>query len=329
MYKFFQRSINNLIIFILTIGVTFCLFSCDEKVDLLTLALDSLKLEVSNISGPINLAKQLFYNYEGTDYCFDITWSYTNEENWKDLIDCNSYYLLEPKKVYDDFQFELVATIAKDKNIKSKSFSGHYCNIDTPLTGIDLLYSLNDNEEATIQGIAISIYDDKRFVFQDENKSIVVQAENSNSLLYETIINITLRVRKTKLNLNGQSYDKVTAEFISYKLASSVSIEIQKKYKNYDLKEIYNAYITPNKENFDKLNQVIIKTSGLIDSDDQNYFVVSDNAKIKIANVDASDFKLLLGECIGMNCSIDFFVNPIIEENVLVDYEFLIIDIFL
>ena len=328
MIKCFQKLINNLLIPIM-IGIAFCLTSCNnDEVDLLDLALNTLKPDLNEVNKPLNLTKHIFFKYNGLEYNFDVEWTYDNEEKWKSLTDYGNYYVLEQKEEYDDFYFNLNATIRLENEYKSKTFSGHYVNKNESLKGIDLLYTLDSGEEITLEGMAINIYKDNCFVFYDGMKSITVEETDNKNMTFNVEIELVLKVEKNIFSIGNENVEKIIVKYVNHhNIDGSYGEKENYKINSYNLEKLYNLSKTINMDNYNELNYAIVQTNGYIEMLNGEYFISVNDISLKISNVNSIDFAILMLDCVDSYCTVDLYVDFVIENNVIVDYVFYVIDI--
>lgn len=331
MIKVFHKIIDTCLISIMMIGIVFSLSSCSEdEVNILDLALDSLKLDLNNVNKPLYLAKQIFLNHEDIDYCFNIDWSYTNQEHWNNLYDLDNCYVLEAKDYFDKFDFDIIATIANEKEFKSKVFHGNYINKDKPLNSIDLLPTLENGEEIDLEGMAINIYENNSFVFYDGEKSIIVEIDDSEQLVYNIKIVVTLKVDRTTININDENIDKITVKYVSHRnIAGTFGEKLDYKSTSYNLEDLYEMSRNINLDNYRTIDQRIVRTSGVIKLQDDDYYICLDDMSLNISYKDNPFYMMEMIDCIDCYCTVDLFVNSIIEDSVIKDYSFSIINIFI
>ena len=332
MTKYIYKTINTILISIVTIGTAFCLYSCgDVELDVVDLALANLKLELKDVHEPLYLAKQIFFNYEDIEYSFTLDWSYTSQDHWKDLIDKdNNTYMLESKEYYDEFDFDLTATIVYEESSKSKTFHGNYKNINIAANGIDSLYSLEENEEITLEGMAINIFKSNYFVFHDGKESILVEINDGESIIYNVKIEVVLKKVKNIINVDGEDIERITAKYVSHRSISGAYVE-KLSYKSipYSLEELCNYSNCISVDNYNKLNQNIVQTNGIITLQNDEYYICENGMSLKLFNPNNKFFEMLVSDFKNTSCTIDLFVDFIIEDNVVVvDYSFYIINIF-
>ncbi|MCH5180639.1 MAG: hypothetical protein J1F32_05460 [Erysipelotrichales bacterium] len=329
MVKVFKKIVNSLLIPILSFGIIFSLSSCAEEieVDILDLAIDSVKYDLSEINEPLFLVKQTFIIYEESEYYFDVNWSYTNELKWKDLKEEDNYYILATKELYDEFDFELTATIEYDGRSKSKTFEGHYVNKEKQESiGLEILPTLENGAEITIEGKAINIYDKNFFIFHDGKQSIKVETDSSVDMSYGVKVELTLKVVKSKVKIGDSSIERITTKYLSHKTVNGMFAEYNSSL--YDLNYLDDMLNNMNVVNFTKLDQNIIQVRGNVSLRNNEYYIDNNETYLKIDYKEDSMFSNSLIDFLDCNCIVNLFVDSIIEDEQVTGFTFSLISIF-
>ncbi|MCH5172366.1 MAG: hypothetical protein J1F31_06030 [Erysipelotrichales bacterium] len=327
-----HKILNTILISTAAIGTSFCLYGCNEnKTNVLDLAFQNLKLELKDLNKPLYLAKQVFFNYNDVEYSFDVDWSYTNQDHWKELTDYdNNSYILEVKEYYDEFDFDITATIKHERNLKSKTFHGNYVNTFNSSNGIEALASLEEDQEIIIDGMAINIYEHNHFVFNDGKKSVLVEIDNSDIITYNIKISLVLKAKRSVVKINGENVERITAKYVNHRNITSAYGEILDYAKvPYSLEELYDYTRIINIDNYNKLDQNIVQTEGIITSQNERYYICKDDIALEISSKDSKFFEMLIKDFIGATCTIDLFVDAVAEDDIIIDYNFSLINIFI
>lgn len=323
-----RKTMNNLLVAIVSIGILFSLSSCEEEVevDILDLAIDSVKYDLSEINEPLCLVKQTFIIYEDNEYYFDVNWSYTNELKWKDLKEEDNYYILETKEVYDEFDFDLTATVEYDGRSKSKTFEGHYVNKEKQESiGLEILPTLENGDEIAIEGKAINIYDTNFFIFHDGKQSIKVETDSNVDMNFGVKVVLTLKVIKSKVKVGDSVVERITTKYLSHKNVSGMFDGYMGL--SYDLDSLNDIIHDINVDNFMKIDQNIIQVRGNVSLRNNEYYINNNETYLKIDYKEDSMPSSLI-DFIDCNCTINLFVDSIIEDEQVVGFTFSLISIF-